>query len=49
MAANDQMARALTEIAPRAHDPKLKQALQLSIEGIKKYAGTIKSLFKKAG
>ena len=47
--ANDQMARALTEIAPTAHDPKLKQALQLSIEGINKHAGTIKSLLEKAG
>jgi ferritin-like metal-binding protein YciE len=46
--ANDQMARALTAIAPKAHDPKLKQALEHSIEGINKHADVIKSLLEKA-
>jgi ferritin-like metal-binding protein YciE len=47
--ANDQMARALTEIAPKTHDPKLKETLEKSIQGINKHAETIKTLLEKAG
>jgi ferritin-like metal-binding protein YciE len=47
--ANDQMAKAVKTMAEKAHDPKLKKALQASVEGIGKHAGTLKELLKHAG
>ena len=47
--ANDQMTRALKTIAPKAHDPKLKQALEQSITGIDKHTESLKTLIKEAG
>ncbi|MGI4876286.1 MAG: ferritin-like domain-containing protein [Janthinobacterium lividum] len=44
--ANDQMARALTKIAPRATDDKLKTILQKSQDGIAAHTGLLKSLIE---
>ena len=42
--ANDQMARALTKIAPRATHPKLKQMLEASQAGIADHTNLLKAL-----
>ena len=47
--ANDQMTRAVRELSGHAHDPKLKQMLEQSVEGITKHTGTIKGLIAGAG
>jgi ferritin-like metal-binding protein YciE len=44
--ANDQMAKAVTKMAAKAHDPKLKKTLESSIEGINGHAKIIKDLLK---
>jgi len=45
--ANDQMARSVKTLAGRAHDPKLKQTLESSYDGIKKHAATLKGLLEE--
>jgi ferritin-like metal-binding protein YciE len=47
--ANDQMTRAVKAMSAKAHDPKLKEALEESIQGIEKHAKTLKSLISDAG
>ncbi|MDO9714364.1 YciE/YciF ferroxidase family protein [Paracraurococcus lichenis] len=47
--ANDQMARAVQVMAGKAHDPKLKQTLESSVEGINKHRDTLKTLLREAG
>jgi len=47
--ANDQMHRALKSIAEKAHDPKLKQMFEKSIQDIGKHSDTLKGLIKDAG
>jgi ferritin-like metal-binding protein YciE len=47
--ANDQMAKAVKAMSAKAHDPKLKEALEESIQGIEKHAKTLKSLISDAG
>jgi ferritin-like metal-binding protein YciE len=47
--ANDQMTKVVKVMAEKAHDPKLKQALEKSITGIKKHAETIKGLLTNSG
>src|ERR1700761_2246458 len=42
--ANDQMTKVVSVMAGKAHDPKLKQALEKSITGINKHAETLKAL-----
>jgi ferritin-like metal-binding protein YciE len=46
--ANDQMTKAVKAMSAKAHDPKLKEALEESILGIEKYAKTLKSLIADA-
>jgi len=46
--ANDQMARSVKALAGRVHDPKLKQMLEGSHEGINQHAQTLKGLLEKA-
>ena len=47
--ANDQMGRAITTIAAKAHDPKLKQLLEESVGDINPHSETLKSLLEEAG
>lgn len=47
--ANDQMVRALTTLTEKAHDPKLKEFLTGSIEGIGRHNETLKSLLVDSG
>lgn len=47
--ANDQMTRAVKTLGEQAHDPKLKQLLTTSVEGIDKHTATLKSLIQEAG
>ena len=47
--ANDQMARAVQAMAGKVHDPKLKQTLESSVEGINKHRDTLKTLLQEAG
>lgn len=47
--ANDQMSRAITTIAGKAHDPKLKQLLENSVDAIDKHSKTLETLLKEAG
>ena len=47
--ANDQMTKAVKAMSAKAHDPKLKEALEESIQGIEKHAKTLKSLISDAG
>ena len=47
--ANGQMARVLTTLSGKAHDPKLKQFFVDSVTGIGKHNETIKSLLSSAG
>ncbi len=44
--ANDQMAKVLKKIAPKATDPKLKELLAVSQEGIKGHTDLLKSLIE---
>ncbi len=47
--ANEQMAKAVKELGGAVSDPKLKQMLSHSIDGITKHTGTIKQLITAAG
>lgn len=47
--ANDQMAKALKKIAPRATNDKLKTMLQSSQDGIAKHTDVLKSLIESQG
>ena len=47
--ANDQMTRAVKELHGHVHDPKLKQMLQHSVDGITAHTGTIKTLIEHSG
>ena len=47
--ANDQMTRAVTQLAGHVHDAKLKEMLEHSITGIRKHTGTLKGLITGAG
>lgn len=47
--ANDQMTRAVKMMTEKAHDPKLKQALEQSVSGIGKHTETLKTLIEQAG
>jgi ferritin-like metal-binding protein YciE len=47
--ANEQMAKAVKAMIGKAHDPKLKEALESSIQGIEKHANDLKSLIGDAG
>jgi ferritin-like metal-binding protein YciE len=47
--ANDQMTRAVKTLAEQAHDPKLKELLGQSVDGIGKHTGTLKSLIEETG
>src|SRR5580704_5111278 len=47
--ANDQMTRAVKAMSAKANDPKLKEILESSIQGIEKHANTLKSLIGDAG
>src|ERR1700678_141751 len=47
--ANDQMAKAVKAMSLKAHDPKLKEALEHSIAGIEKHAKTLRTLIGDAG
>jgi ferritin-like metal-binding protein YciE len=47
--ANDQMSKVVKTMAAKAHDPKLKQALQKSIGDIDKHADILKNLLSSAG
>jgi ferritin-like metal-binding protein YciE len=46
--ANDQMTKVVKVMAAKAHDPKLKQALEKSITGINRHAETLKTLLISA-
>ena len=47
--AEGQLVAALPKMAEAAHDPKLKEALEGSIQDIEKHAKTLKSLISDAG
>jgi ferritin-like metal-binding protein YciE len=47
--ANDQMTKAVKAMSSKAHDPKLKEAVEESVLGIEKHAKTLKSLISGAG
>ncbi len=47
--ANDQMSRAITTMAEKAHDANLKRTLQTSVTGITKHTETIMKLVKDLG
>jgi ferritin-like metal-binding protein YciE len=47
--ANDQMMKAVKAMSVKTHDPKLKEALEGSIQDIEKHAKTLKSLISDAG
>ena len=47
--ANDQMARALTKIAPQAENPKLQSMLKKSQMGIAKHTEILKSIIEDQG
>lgn len=46
--ANDQMTRAVKVMSEKAHDPKLKQALEKALRGIEAHTETLKSLLTDA-
>lgn len=46
--ANDQMTKVVKVMSDKAHDPKLKQALEKSLDGIKGHTDTLKSLLTDA-
>jgi ferritin-like metal-binding protein YciE len=47
--ANDQMAKALKKIAPKASDPKLKETLEKSRDGIEAHTDVLKALIEGQG
>jgi len=47
--ANDQMNRIVKKLTPKASDPKLKEMLQTSHDGIEKHTGVLKELIAAAG
>ena len=47
--ANDQMTRAVTTMAEKAHDPKRRQMLEESVSGIEKHTATLKGLLEAEG
>ena len=47
--ANEQMTRAVGELVGHVHDPKLKEMLQHSVEGIRKHTGTLRGLITGSG
>ena len=47
--ANDQMAKVLKKIAPKASDPALKEMLAKSQEGIAKHTDVLKTLLEDSG
>jgi ferritin-like metal-binding protein YciE len=47
--ANDQMTKAVKAMSAKAHDPKLKEALEDSVQDIEEHAKTLKSLISDAG
>jgi ferritin-like metal-binding protein YciE len=47
--ANHQMTKIVKVMGEKAHDPKLKQALEKSVVGINKHTDTLKSLLMGAG
>jgi ferritin-like metal-binding protein YciE len=47
--ANDQMTKVVQVMAGKAHDPKLKQALEKSLTGIKKHTESLKALLTHSG
>ncbi len=47
--ANDQMTRAVTTMAGKAHDPKLKQTLEESVAGIAKHSDALKAMLAETG
>ncbi len=47
--ANDQMTRAVTTMAGKAHDPKLKQTLEESVAGITKHSDALKAMLAETG
>ena len=46
--ANNQMTKVVKVMSEKAHDPKLKQALEKSLDGIKTHTETLKSLLSDA-
>ena len=47
--ANDQMTKALKQLSGHVSDPKLKQMLEHSLDGITKHTDTIKGLIEASG
>lgn len=47
--ANEQMTRAVKTLSEQAQDPKLKQLLTTSVDGIVKHSETLKSLIAESG
>lgn len=47
--ANDQMSKVVKTMSTKAHDSKLREALEVSISGIEKHAKTLRSLIADAG
>lgn len=47
--ANDQMTQVIGTMAQKAHDPKLKQTLESSVQGITKHTSMLKSLIEETG
>ena len=47
--ANDQMNRVVKKLAPKASDPKLKEMLKTSHEGIERHTGILKELIAAGG
>ena len=47
--ANDQMSRVVKKLTPKASDPKLKEMLGTSHEGIEKHTSVLKELIAAAG
>ena len=47
--ANDQMTKAVKTMSAKAHDPKLKEALEESVHAIEEHAKTLKSLISDTG
>lgn len=46
--ANDQMSRVVKQLSGHVHDPKLKEMLEHTVEGIKKHTDTLKTLIEGA-
>jgi ferritin-like metal-binding protein YciE len=47
--ANDQMSKAVKAMSAKAHDPKLREALEESVAGIEQHAKALKWLISDAG